>query len=83
MAERGIVRNCCGEVVRCTFCGSDNVGKFGAEIAIHFLGLKNINKPHVYTSADLVVCLNCGTAQIAIPEPQLGQLAKGAAAAIS
>jgi hypothetical protein len=31
----------------CKSCGSDNLGKFTGEIAIHFSGLKNINEPHV------------------------------------
>jgi hypothetical protein len=68
------------EALRCEVCSSDKLERFTAEIAVHFPGLTNLHKPHVYVSADLVVCLNCGTAQLAVPEMQLRELAKGAAA---
>ena len=56
------------------------MSKFGGEIAIHFPGFKNIDKPHVYVSAELVVCLDCGIAQFAIPTDELGLLESGNAA---
>ena len=60
----------------CQSCSSENLHKFGGEIAIHFPGLKNLDKPHVYVSAEFAVCLDCGAAQFAVPEQQLGQLTK-------
>ena len=66
---------------RCASCGSENVGKFGVEIAIHFSGLKNLDKPHVYVCAELVVCSDCGIAQFAIPEAELRLLTERDAAA--
>jgi hypothetical protein len=65
----------------CKSCGSVNQRKFGAEMGIHFLGLKNIDKPAVLVFPELVVCLDCGTAEFAVPEAQLRLLAKGDAAA--
>ena len=65
----------------CKSCGSVNQSKFTAEMAIHFPGLKNIDKPVVWVFPELVVCLDCGTAQFAVPEAELRQLAKGDAAA--
>jgi hypothetical protein len=65
----------------CKSCGSDNQSKFTAEMAIHFPGLKNIDKPVVWVFPELVVCLNCGTAEFAVPEAELRQLAKADAAA--
>ena len=65
----------------CKTCGSDRQSKFAAEIAIHFPGLKGLNKPHVWVFPDLLVCLNCGKSEFAIPEDQLRYLAKGEAAA--
>jgi hypothetical protein len=65
----------------CKSCGSLNQSKFTAEMAIHFAGLKNIEKPVVWVFPELVVCLNCGTAEFAVPAPELRQLAKGDAAA--
>ena len=61
----------------CKACGSENLGKFMGEIAIHFRGLKNINKPHVWVFPEVVVCLNCGFAEFAVPETELSLLSKG------
>ena len=65
----------------CKFCESVNQRKFNAEMGIHFLGLKNIDKPVVWVFPDVVVCLDCGTAEFAVPEAELRQLANGNAAA--
>jgi hypothetical protein len=50
-------------------------------MAIHFPGPKNIDKPVVWVFPEVVVCLHCGTAEFAVSEEGLRQLAKGAAAA--
>jgi hypothetical protein len=65
----------------CKFCGSPNRSEFGAEMGIHFLGLKNIDKPVVWVFPKVVVCLDCGTAEFAVPEAELRLLAKGYGAA--
>jgi hypothetical protein len=44
----------------CKTCGSVNERKFGAEMAIHSLGLKNIDTPVVWVFAELTLCLDCG-----------------------
>jgi hypothetical protein len=49
-------------------------------MGIHFPGLKNIDKPVVWVFPELIVCLDCGTAEFAVPEAELSQLAKGDAA---
>lgn len=67
--------------VKCTSCGLDQQRKFTAEIAIHFPGLKEINKPIVWVFPELLVCLNCGWASFAVPETGLRVLAKDDAAA--
>jgi hypothetical protein len=61
----------------CKSCGSVNLRKFSGEIAIHFPGLKNIDKPVVWVFAELVACMDCGTAEFTMSEPELRQLAKG------
>jgi predicted nucleic-acid-binding Zn-ribbon protein len=66
--------------MHCKSCGSENLGKFTGEIAIHSSGLKNINKPHVFVFPELVVCLNCGFAEFAVQETELRLLTKGRAA---
>jgi hypothetical protein len=57
------------------------LGNYPAEIAIHFRGLANINKPHVFLFPLVVVCLDCGMAEFAIPERELLQLTEGRALA--
>jgi len=65
----------------CKSCGSLNQSKFCGEIAIHFPGLKNIDKPIVWVFPEVVVCLDCGTAEFIVPKAEVRQLAKGDAAA--
>ena len=65
----------------CKSCGSLNQRKFDAETAIHFPGLKNIDKPAVFSFPKLVVCLDCGVAEFVVPEAELCVLAKDDAAA--
>jgi len=60
----------------CKSCGSDSAGKFPAEIAIHFPGLKGLDKPHVWLFPTLVICRNCGYTELVIPEHEL-RLLKG------
>lgn len=49
-------------------------------MAIHYPGLKNIDKPVLWAFPELVVCLDCGTAEFAVPEAELRVLAKDDAA---
>jgi hypothetical protein len=62
--------------VACKACGSDEQTKFRAEIAVHFPGSNNLDKPHVLVFPELLVCLNCGNAEFVVPESQLRALAK-------
>ena len=50
-------------------------------MGIHFLGLKNIDKPVVWVFPELVVCMDCGTAEFAVPEAELRQLQQSDSAA--
>jgi hypothetical protein len=65
----------------CRSCGSVNQSKFLAEMGIHFPGLKSIDKPVLWVFPELVICLDCGTAEFTVPEAELRQLAEGGAAA--
>lgn len=69
------------DATHCTLCGSANLGKFTAEIAIHFRGLENLEKPIAWVFPKIVVCLDCGIAQFAVPETELQMLSKRDAAA--
>ena len=65
----------------CKSCGADKQGAFTAEIAIHFPGLKGLDKPHVWVFPQVLVCLNCGNADFLVREKELRALAEGNAAA--
>jgi hypothetical protein len=45
-------------------------------MGIRFPGLKNIDKPVVWVFPEVVVCLDCGTAEFTVPEAELRQLEK-------
>ena len=66
--------------MRCKSCGSENAGNFTAEVAIHFSGLKNIDRPHVFVFPALMVCLDCGIAEFAVSEIELRLLSESRAA---
>jgi hypothetical protein len=65
----------------CKSCASVKQKQLTAEMGIHFIGLENIDKPTVWVFPEVIVCLDCGTAEFAIPQAELRQLAKGDAAA--
>jgi len=66
--------------MNCRSCGSADQTEFGAEINIHFPGLKNLDKPAVLVFPRLVVCLECGFTQFTVPETELCLLRENAAA---
>lgn len=47
---------------------------FSGEMALHFRGLQNINKPTVLVFSEVVVCLDRGTSQFAMPPADFEQL---------
>jgi hypothetical protein len=63
----------------CKSCQSQNQREFNAEIAIHFPGLKCLDKPIVWVFPKLAVCLDCGFAQFAVPESETRLLKEGSA----
>jgi hypothetical protein len=65
----------------CKSCRSVNQKKFISEMGLHFPELRDIDKPVVWLFPEVVVCLDCGIAEFAVPEEELRQLAKGDAAA--
>ena len=63
----------------CKKCSSENQSTFNGEIGIHFPGLKGVDKPIVWVFPKLLVCMNCGFTEFAIPETERRQLVEGAA----
>ena len=64
--------------MRCKSCGSDNLGRFNGELAIHFRGL--INEPAVFIFPELIICRDCGVGEFIVPKRELPLLAKTKAA---
>jgi hypothetical protein len=67
--------------MRCNSCGSVNQKKFIGEMGIRSPGLNGLNKPIVFVFPQLVICIDCGTAEFVMPEAELRELAKGESAA--
>lgn len=61
----------------CKACLSSRHSSFNAEVAIHFPGLQNLNKPVVLAFPKLAVCLECGFTEFTIPETELLVLSDG------
>ena len=68
------------KALACKVCGSEHVQKLRGEIAMRVPGLKNIDKPVVWVFPDILVCMDCGIAEFAVPEDELRILAKREAA---
>jgi hypothetical protein len=65
----------------CKSCQSAKERQFNGEIAIHFPGLKGLDKPIVWVFPKLKVCLECGLTEFEIPEGGLRALKESASAA--
>jgi len=63
----------------CSLCSSWNEVEFRSEIMVHFIGRKHLNKPGVLTFPSMLVCLDCGSTQLTIPEADLALLRAGSA----
>jgi hypothetical protein len=55
----------------CKWCKSEHQSNFNGEVAIHFPGLKSLNKPVVFVFPKLLVCLNCGFTEFVVPHAEL------------
>lgn len=62
----------------CKSCSSENQRWFSSEIIVHFAGLKNLDTPPVFVFPKLLVCLDCGFTEFAIPEAEVRQLGEDA-----
>ena len=58
-------------------CACENYREFNGEVAIHFPGIKGLQKPIVLTFPKLRVCLECGYADFSVPERELRVLVTG------
>jgi hypothetical protein len=61
----------------CKRCASENQSAFNGEVAIHFAGIKGLDKSIVWVFPRFAVCLVCGFAEFAVPERELKVLVDG------
>lgn len=55
----------------CQKCSSENQSTFNGEVAIHFPGLKGLDKSIVWVYPKLALCLSCGLTEFTVPEREL------------
>jgi hypothetical protein len=67
----------------CRLCGSEKLSGFESELALHFPGIKNLDKPTVLLFPKIRICLSCGNSEFSIPDRQLLALNFGTAASDS
>jgi hypothetical protein len=63
----------------CKSCLSEHQRNLKGEVAIHFPGLKGLEKPIVWVFPELLVCLDCGFAEFSVPGRELRVLVNGTA----
>lgn len=63
--------------MRCRACGSEKLGEYSAEIALHLAGRENIDRPAILLFPKINVCLECGVAEFVVPEAELHLLVAG------
>lgn len=55
----------------CKNCASTNERSFKAQLTAAFKEIENLNQSPVYTSQDILICLDCGHAELSFPAKAL------------
>ncbi|MGC1415347.1 MAG: hypothetical protein WA817_08705 [Candidatus Acidiferrum sp.] len=61
----------------CKSCGSDKQQYFSGELSVAFPAIEKLKQAPVYVLQKLLVCLDCGYAELIVPATELEQLRKG------
>ena len=61
----------------CKSCASEKQQYFSGELSVAFLAVEKLKQAPVYVVQKILVCLDCGYAEINLPTAQLEQLRKG------
>jgi hypothetical protein len=64
----------------CRACGSENLDNMHGELTATFGSIQAINTDPVYICEEVVICLDCGRAEMQVPPKELGLLRKRKAA---
>ena len=60
--------------MKCRSCSSLGAQTFNGEIALHFSGLDGLTRPIVWVFPKVLVCLDCGFAEFAVPDEPMKTL---------
>lgn len=63
----------------CKACKSENLQRLEGELSASFPGVNALNVSPVYVCQRVLVCLDCGFAELVVPTRELQLLKKGAA----
>jgi len=63
----------------CKACKSENLQRFEGELTASIPDVKAVHLPPVYVCQSVLVCLDCGFAELVIPANELQSLRKGRA----
>jgi hypothetical protein len=69
--------NVFGGEMLCKKCASTRQQNFSGELAVAFSGIERIGHSPVYICQKVLVCLDCGYAELVIPATELEKLRKG------
>ena len=61
----------------CKICKSENLQKVDGELTASLPDLKGLKVPPVYVCQSVLVCLDCGFAELVIPARELQSFKKG------
>ena len=64
----------------CKVCGSENLISLDGELSASFPSVKAVDFPPVYVCPKVLVCLDCGFAELIVPKKELESLKKASAA---
>jgi hypothetical protein len=72
-----------GQRMACKVCKSENTQKFDGELTASLPVLKGLPVPPTYICQSVLVCLDCGFAELVIPTNELQALKKAKAGSAS
>jgi hypothetical protein len=64
----------------CRACKSENMQKFEGELTASLPDAKGVNVAPVYICHSVLICLDCGFAELMVPTTELHSLKRGKAA---
>jgi hypothetical protein len=67
------------QIMTCKVCASENLQELAGELSASFPDMKRANIQPIYVCQQVVVCLDCGLAEIVIPAAELELLKRGRA----